>query len=85
LYLDGNTYSQISHKLNERGFKTKLGNSFVSASILIYSRQAVKDYNGKRHKYDYKDGIPGSETMQRQMDNIVSVISKTASDVSLQN
>ena len=67
MYISGYTQSQMVDKLNERGYKTKLGSTFRSNSIqsilanekytgvYIYNRSAKKDAFGKRNSHAYKD------------------------------
>lgn len=67
MYINGYSYSQIIDHLNERGYKTKAGNTFGKNSIYsildnekysgiyIFNRSSKKDAFGKRNSRLFKD------------------------------
>lgn len=67
MYINGYSYAQIIDYLNERGWKTKVGNTFGKNSIYsildnekysgiyIFNRSSKKDAFGKRNSHLFKD------------------------------
>lgn len=67
MYINGYSYAQIIDYLNERGWKTKAGNTFGKNSIYsilynekysgvyIFNRSSKKDALGKRNSHMFKD------------------------------
>lgn len=67
MYVNGYSYAQIIDYLNERGCKTKMGNTFGKNSIYtilnnekysgvyVFNKSSKKDTFGKRNSHSYKD------------------------------
>ena len=84
MYLDGFGYTEIIRKLNENGYKTKIGREFGKNSIhdilanekysgtYIFNKSTSKNAKGKRNSHKFKDE---SEIIKIQ-DGLPAIISK---------
>ena len=83
-YIEGVGYLQIANELNEKGYRTKKGNTFSTGSIgsilrnekytgtYIYNKSAPKNADGIRNGHEYK---PESEWIKIE-DAIPQIVSK---------